>query len=221
MAAPEKVDCSKVEEVLDDLGAAQGFSTLNDKYKLATTADELTARCKEMTEAIKTLRKYNKDCYTSLTQQVMSATLRTRSQMNEKYCAPDSAEFKEAVEASKCIVDNALDKVKEAEKQSIVVPQAVFDANISDNKLRTRRSCCSVLAIEKLFLEATKDKCSKHEKLYTDYVKSYTSDSMGLICPDQDKLDCGSLEALKTEGVAPKTKFFLNPTVKLVKTLDH
>lgn len=216
------MDCSKLDEVLDDLGGAQGLTTLNDKYKLQTTSDEQVKRCQEMNDAIKTLRKYNKECYSALTQQVLSAILRTRSQMNDVRCKePSTTEFKEALEAAKCIAEQSIEKVQEAEKKTILSLQVILDSNIPDEKLRVRRSCCAVLDAKKFFLAGTKDKCSAHEKIYAEYVDSYTSEAMGLICPEADKLECDKLEVIKTEGVEPKSKFFLNPMVKLVKTLDH
>lgn len=192
---------------------------MNDKYKLATNADEFTKRCQEMSDATKQLKKYNKECYSSLTQQVFSAILRTRSQMNEEVCKPEKSA--EPLAASKCIAENALDKVKEAEKAIVLMSQVVLDSNITDEKLRLRRSCCAVQAGKTRFLEATKEKCAKHEKTYADYVDSYTSEAMGLICPDTEKLECDKLEVLKIEGVQIKSTFFLNPLLKLVKSLDH
>lgn len=194
---------------------------MNEKYKLATTADELAARCVEMAEAIKVLRKYNKECYSSLTQQVFSAILRTRSQMNTGRCAPGTPEAAEAIAGTKCIKENALESVKEAERKTVLTTQVLFDANIADDKFRMRRACCNVLANKVLFLDATKEKCGKYEKLYAEYVDSYTSEAMGLICPEADKLECDKLEPLKIDGVTPKYKFFINPMLKLVKTLDH
>lgn len=175
-----------------------------------------------MADAIKTLRKYNNQCYTSLTQQVLSAILRTRSEFNDLHCKdPASAEFKESLEAAKCAAEQAIDSVRDAEKKTIVSFQVLHEANISDDKLRVRRACCAVLESKKSFLAATKDKCSKYEKTYSNYVDSYTDEAMGLICPADEKLECEKLEAIKTDGVAPKSKFFLTPMVKLVKTLDH
>ena len=221
-AAPsDKVDCSKVDEVLDDLGSVQGMTTLNDKYKLSKTPEDLQKRCTEANEAIKTLRKYNKECFSSLTQQVLSAILRTRAQFNELYCKDSAPEYKAGLEAAKCIAENAFANVNAAEKGVILKFQAIVDANIPDDKMRTRRACCSVLETKKLFLEAIKEKCSTSEKVYSDYVDSYTSEAMGLICVEPEKLDCKSLEPLKTEGVESKSKFFLGPIVKVVKTLDH
>jgi len=220
-ASTEKVDCAEIEAVLDNLGAAQGITTLSDKYKLSTTAEEFTKRCQEMNDAVKLLRKYNKECYTSLTQQVFSAILRTRSQMNEARCKPDTPEFKETWESTKCIQENALESARSAERKTILSTQVLNDANISDEKLRVRRACCNVLDSKTFFLDATKTNCSKYEKVYSEYVDSYTSEAMGLICPEADKLDCGKLEPLKLEGVELKYKFFLNPMLKLVKTLDH
>ena len=208
--------------MLDDLGGAQALTTLNDKYKLQTSVEEHTKRCTEMTEAIKTLRKYNKECFSSLTQQVLSAILRTRSQMTEARCSdPNSAQYKEGLEAVKCIAEKSLETARVAERKTILALQVLYDKNIDNEKLRVRHSCCAVLDAKKFFLEGTKDKCSHYEKIYAEYVDSYTSEAMGLICPEADKLDCGSLEQFKTEGVELKNKFFLNPMVKLVKTLDH
>lgn len=222
LAAPEKVDCSKMDEVLDDLGGAQGLTSLNDKYKLATSADEMKKRCGEMEEAIKQLKKYNSACYSSLTQQVFSAILRTRSAMNEARCKDtESKEFKEVVEASKCANDNALESIREAERKTILSSQVLYDANIPDEKLRLKRACCAVLGSKTLFMDAIKAKCSKYETIYAEYVDSYTSEAMSLICPAEDKLECNKLEPLKLEGVATKSKFFLLPMLKLVKTLDH
>jgi len=221
-APADKVDCTKVDEVLDDLGGAQGMTTLNDKYKIPTNAEEQVKRCAEMSDAIKTLRKYNNQCFTSLTQQVLSATLRTRSEFNDLRCKDQSsAEFKAGVEAAKCAATEANENIKVAETKIIVGFETLYDANISDDKLRVRRACCAVLDAKKFFLAATKDKCSKHEKIYADYVDSYTEEAMGLICPAVDKLECDKLETIKTEGVKPKTKSFMTPMVKLVKTLDH
>lgn len=223
LAAPaDKVDCSKIEEVLDDLGGAQGMTSLNDKYKIPTTVEEQVKRCAEMTDAIKTLRKYNNQCYTSLTQQVLSAILRTRSEFNDLRCKDQSTDaFKDSLAGAKCAATDALEKIKEAENKIIVSFQTVHEASISDDKLRVRRACCAVMDAKKYFLTATKEKCAKHEKIYSDYVDSYTEEAMGLICPSSDKLDCDKLEAIKTDGVQPKTKFFLTPMVKLIKTLDH
>lgn len=221
LAAPssDKVDCSKIEEVLDDLGAAQGISVLNDKYKLASNQEELTKRCSEMTDALKQLKKYNKECYSSLTQQVFSAILRTRSQFNEDTCKPEKSA--EALGSLKCIQEHAHDKVKEAEKTIVLMSQVVLDSNIADEKLRLRRACCAVQESKAKFMKAMEEKCSSHNQIYSGYVDSYTSEAMGLICPDADKLECDKLEALKIEGVQPKSTFFLNPLLKLVKTLDH
>lgn len=194
---------------------------MNDKYKLATNDAEQTKKCAEQTEAIKTLKKYNKECYSSLTQQVFSAILRTRQEMAENYCKPGSKEFADAVQASKCIHDNALDQVKDAERQMVLQAQVIHDMNIPADDLRMRRACCAVINSKKLFLDATKSKCSAYEKAYNDYVDSYTSEAFSLICSAPEKLDCAKLDALKTDGVTPKHTFFLNPTLKLVKTLDH
>lgn len=221
-AAPsaDKVDCSKIDEVLDEMGGAQGMTFMNDKYKLATSADELTARCTEGLAALKTLKRYNKECYTSLTQQVFSAILRTRVQFNEKRCVAGSESFTEAHEGGKCLVDNSSAAVKEAERQTIVGSQVLHEMNIPEKKNRLRRSCCAVLASRTNFLEAAKTKCAKYEKLYIDYVDSYTSEAMGLICDKPEELKCSELEPLKLAGVEPKYKFFMTPTLKVVQSLD-
>ena len=197
------------------------MTTLNDKYKLSTSPEEYQKRCAEMGEAIKTLRKYNKECFSSLTQQVLSAILRTRAQFNELYCKDSAPEYKLGLEAAKCTAEQAFEKAKDAEKKIVVMFQSIVDANIPEDKMRTRRACCSVIEAKRLFLEGIKEKCSKYEKTFSEYEDSYTSEAMGLICVEPEKLDCKSLEALKTEGVEPKTKFFLAPMVKLIKTLDH
>lgn len=181
----------------------------------------MAKRCTDQKAAIQTLKKYNKECYTALTEQVFGTILRTRSAMADVYCAVDSKEFNEGIAASKCIVDNVLDAVKEAERKMIVQAQVIIDSNIPDEKLRMRRACCAVLGAKGLVLGAIKPKCSAHEKALTDYIDSYTSEAFSLICQEPDKLECGKLEPLKTEGVTPRYQFFLNPTIELVKTLDH
>lgn len=192
---------------------------MSDKYKLATTGDELAKRCTEMENAIKQLKRYNHFCFTSLTQQVFSAILRSRQAFNELQCKePKSNE--EAIKAQKCLVDNAMSQVQEAERKMIVNSQVILDSNIADNKLRMRRTCCSVIQGKKLFMDATKEKCSAHEKLYSDYVDSYTSEAFSLTCEAPEKLECDKLEALKVEGVQGRYKFFLNPVLMLAKTLD-
>lgn len=222
-AAPsDKVDCSKVEEIFEDLGGAQGMTSNNDKYKIQTTHEEQVRRCGEMAEAIKTLRKYNKECHTSLTQQVISAVLRTRSQFNEARCKdPQSAEFKESLEAAKCAAENALKTVNDAEVKTILTFQVLHDANVADEKLRVRRTCCAVLEAKKFFLMGTAEKCANYSKTYAEYVDSYTNEAMSLICPEDSKLMCQELEQIKIDGVTAKSKFFMTPMIKLIKTLDH
>lgn len=222
-AAPsDKVDCSKAEEISDDLGGAQGMTANNDKYKIHTTAEEQKKRCTEMFDAIKTLRKYNKECNSALTQQVFSAVLRTRYQFNEPRCKdPESADFKDSLEASKCAAENAIDAIRATEKKAVLQFQALYDSNIPDEKLRVRRTCCAVMEAKKGFVDSTIEKCPKHTKVYSDYVNSYTDEAMGLICPEESKLDCTGLEPIKTDGVVAKSQFFWTPLIKLVKTLDH
>lgn len=223
MAAPSDtpVDCSKLDEIIDDKGSAQSMTTLNDKYKLTTNLDDYMKKCKEIDESIKLLKEYNSKCHTSLTKQVFSAILRTRAELQTRRCAKDSQETKEASDAIACIQENAFDRVKEAEKKSILLSQVLHDANIADEKLRLRSACCGVIASKDIFMEATKEKCSKYEKAYEDYVNSYMSEAMGLICPKAEELDCGKLEKLKIDGVELKSKFFLTPMLKVVKTLDN
>lgn len=194
---------------------------MNDKYKLPTTRADHERRCEEMAAAIKLLRKYNKDCYSSLTQQVFSAMLGSRAKTNELYCKPNSDESTKAIEANKCVQEQAFAAVEDAEKRIILSSQVLLDKNIADDKLRMRNACCAVLQSKTYFIDATKTKCAKHESVYNDYVDSYTNEAMGLICPEADKLECDKLEPLKLDGVAPKSKFFLGPMLKLVKTLDH
>lgn len=220
-APADNVDCSKVDEVIEDLGGAQGITVLNPKYKLAGGVEEYTKRCKDAAEALKTLRKYNKECFSSLTQQVLSAILRTRAAFNEQKCAVGTPEFAEANEAIRCMAENSLDKAIVAEKKAVAGSEVLLEANISDEKLRLRHSCCQVIATRKMFLDVTKEKCSKYEKVYSDYADSYTSEAMSLICPEADKLECDKLEGLKIDGVEPKNKFFMTPMLKVVKTLDH
>lgn len=203
------------------MGAAQGFSALSEKYKLATNKEDFQKRCEEMSQAIKMLRKYNKDCFSSLTQQVFSAILSSRAKMNELYCKPNSEESKKAIEGNKCISEEALKPVQDAETKTIISSQVLLDKNIPDDKLRMRAACCGVATSKNYFMEATKSKCAKHEAVYSDYVDSYTSEAMGLICPELEKLECDKLEPLKLEGVQPRNKFFLNPMLKLIKSLDH
>lgn len=220
LAPADNVDCSKLDEVVDDQGAAQAWSYMNEKYPVPMNAEELTKACERSKEAIKVLRKYNKECYTALTQQVLSAVLRTRSQRIDSVCAADSAENKEELEAIKCTGEYK-DALNEIEKNAIKNFQAIGDANIADEKLRIRRTCCVVHETGKKYINATKEKCSKYTKAYTDYYDSYTSEAMGLVCPEESKLECDKLEVLKTDGVTPKTKFYLVPLMKLVQTIDH
>lgn len=222
-AAPSdaKIECASFEEVLDDLSGAQGITSLNDKYKIVTSAEEQSKRCVEARDAIKTLRAYNKQCVTSLTQQVLGAILRTRSQMIDEHCMPNSIHFAETIEGCKCIQDNALEAVKAAERKINLALQVIHESDIKDEKERLRRGCCAVLGSKAIFLEATRDKCSKHSNLYTEYVDSYTADAMSLICPSTDKLACDKLPGLSLEGVTLKSKSHLLPIYKLVKSLDH
>lgn len=210
-----------MEEVLDDLGGAQGITASNDKYKMITKIEDMPKRCADMAAAIKTLRRYNSECYSGLTQQVFSAILRTRDAMNKANCEPNSEPMKLVVEAMKCIQDEALESVRDAEKKTILASQVLHEANIEDAKMRMRRSCCAVVQSRNYFIDATKAKCGKFEKVYTSYVDSYTEEAFGLICESPEKLKCSELEQLKLDGVAPKSTFFLNPMLKLVKSLDH
>lgn len=197
------------------------MTTLNDKYKLTTNLDDYMKRCVEIEDAIKTLKLYNSKCHTALTQQVFKAILNTRSQAQVTRCKAGSPEALEVSEATACVAQNAFDAAKEAEKKTILLSQVLLDANIPDEKLRLRRACCVVIDSKTTFINATKEKCAKHQKAYEEYVDSYMQEAMGLICPEADKLECGKLEALKVDGVEPKSTFFLTPMLKVVKTLDR
>lgn len=211
-----------MDEALDEFGLAQAITTMNGKEKTLTKDEDFSKKCGEMNDAIKTLRRYNKECNSALTQQVFSAILRTRSQMIEKYCSkPSSQESKDLVVAINCVANDAFDEVTAAEKKTVVTMEALFDKNIQDEKLRVRGACCNVLSSKNNFIDATKAKCDKHKKFYDEYYESYTSEAMGLICPEADKLDCDKLETIKTDGLKPKAKFFIAPSLHLVKTLDH
>lgn len=179
------------------------------------------AKCKEIDANIRTLKEYNSKCHTSLTKQVFSAILKTRTEMQSKRCAADAPETKEASDAVKCLKENAFDKTKNAERKTILNSQILLDMNETDDKLRLKRACCGVIESRADFMDATKEKCPQHEKLYAEYVDSYMAEAMGLICPDAKDLECGKLEPLKMDGVEPKTKFFLSPMLKIVKSLDH
>lgn len=221
-AAPtDEPDCSKLDEVLDEFGGAQGITTLNPRFKLVTNREEFDKRCVEMADAIKTLRKYNKKCFSGTTQQVFSAILRTRNDMNEANCKGTEQQVQLIIDAVRCVRESALEQVQAAEKKSILLSQVLYDMNIPDDKLRLRRSCCSVLEGKEVFLGAAKDKCSKYGKIYEEYVDSYSKEAMGIVCPPAEKLECSKLEPLKIEGVENKSKFFLSPMLKLIKTLDH
>lgn len=82
-------------------------------------------------------------------------------------------------------------------------------------------ACCGVIQSKQLFMEATKEKCAKYEKTYSEYVDSYMSEAMSLICPAPEQLECDKLEVLKLEGQEPKSKFFLTPVLKVVRSLDR
>lgn len=227
MSAPlEKPDCSQFEKVLDDLGAAQAITVISDKHPLPKSLEETEKKCALSLESIRKLRMYNKECNKALTQQVFSAILRTRNQLVEDKCKdPKSAEFNAMFESIRCIHENATDAVKQAETKTVLMSQVLVEADVKDEQERIKRACCDVLASKKHFMAAIKDKCGKYEKVYSDYVDSYTSESLALICSDAEKMEkdgeCETLTPLKLDGVSLKYVSFLNPMLKIVKTLDH
>lgn len=103
-AAPtDEIDCSKIEAVFEDQGAASGVTYTNDKYVRATTKEQLEKRCPEMYSAIKTIRQYNQKCNTGLTQQVFSAGLKSKQAYVDRFCKDTSADYvTKSLAAFKC-----------------------------------------------------------------------------------------------------------------------
>lgn len=220
MAPTESVDCSKLDEVVDDLSAAQAWSFANDKYKIPTSAEGFAKSCLQSSDALKTLRKYNKQCNSALTQQVFSAVLRTRTKMMESVCKADTPENHAAVEASKCASKNG-QIFKEIETKLIADLYAVLESTISDDKERLYRACCLVNGSERKFLDVGKEKCREQQKVFADYMDSYTAEAMALVCPQGKELDCDKYAPLKSDPSTKRSLFYLLPLMKLVKSLDH
>ena len=103
-AAPaDDVDCSKIEEVFEDQGAASGVTYTNNKYVRATTREALDKRCPEMYNAVKTIKRYNQKCHTGLTQQVFSSGLKSKLEYVDKFCKDTGSEYvTKALDAFKC-----------------------------------------------------------------------------------------------------------------------
>lgn len=221
LAPVDDVDCTKLDEVLDDLGASQARTMTNDKYKVEKSSEGLVKYCDRAKDAVKTLKKYNKQCISNLTQQVVSAILRTRTQNIESICKPDSAEFKEIVEANNCTVDNA-DLANGIELKFLRDLWALIDADFKDTKEFLHRTCCLINEQQTKLVGVAKEKCPQYVKSFTEYVESYSSEAMGLVCPEAKSLECNKYEPLKTDESAKlKSSFYLLPIVKAVNKLDQ
>lgn len=90
---------------------------------------------------------------------------------------------------------------------------------------RVKRTCCSIQVAREDLIAAVKPECEKSVPLLSEYVDSYTAETLSLICPDYEKLvkdgECAKLGQLPIEGVKPKFNFMLAPMVKAVKALEH
>lgn len=106
-AAPaDEVDCSKIEDIFEEQGLASATSFSSDKYSRFTTKEEADKRCPEMTDGVKTMRRYNSKCHSGLTQQVFSATFKTRQEYIDKICKDTSGDYaKSSYESLKCLQD--------------------------------------------------------------------------------------------------------------------
>lgn len=173
------------------------------------------------------MRQLNAKCNKALTQQVLKAVIDTRSSLVAEICndAPSGDKFSQTFESAKCIKDNAFESMRAAESQVVLNTQALLDANIADEKEKLKRVCCNVLAAKKLFLDASAATCGQFRAQYAEYVDSYSSESLGLICADIDKLaeagECAKLGALSTSNAKLRSVSFLVPMLKLVRTLEH
>lgn len=174
---------------------------------------------------MKKLKIYNTKCNKALTQQVFKSVIDTRIALVEESCVPNSEKFNAVLESVKCIKTKAIEEVKLAEAKMILESQALLELKNIDDKERVKRACCNVLDGKKRFMNAIKDKCNEHATQYSNYVDSYTSESLGLICPDAEKMEkdgeCAKLTAINTDSITRKYDSFLSPMMKVIKTLDH
>lgn len=220
MASVNDVDCTKYEQVLEESGPAQAWSFMSDKYKIPTNADEFSKSCEVAFDALKIMKKYNKECAANLTKQFMGAILNTRTKYLDSCCVRDSPDNKANIATSKCAHDHS-EPFKKLEEKYIRKLNGIYDANLADSKDRIRHTCCATEQIKKDFLAAAKENCPDHEKTIESYIDSYISEALSLVCPSKEKLDCDNLESLKIDQSAPlKSAFYLKPVKLILNTLD-
>lgn len=218
LAPSDNVDCSKLDQVLDEQLLAQSITFRKDKFEFITSPETMLKYCNRANEAIKTLRRYNRECHKNLTQQIVGSMLKTRGQYVERVCKPDSDDFKKEVEGLTCAFN--IPTSLEDEQKVMRQMQAVVDANIEDDKLRARRTCCTILDCQKTSLSTYREKCPSTVESFASYLDSYTSESMSFVCQDGKNLECDKLEPLKVGSGEPKLHYLTN-VVNLIRTLDH
>lgn len=202
---------------LDRLEAAQGISVLNDNYKIALNPEDQVKRCAEMKSAINKLIVFNQRCFEGTTQAVFGALFKTRSEYINLHCKdPASSEFKEYLEAFKCIAEKSFDEVREAEKKTIESFADVLFSEGDDITDNLQHACCRVSEAKRVFVGATKEKCDEYKEAYSNYMDSYTNKSIPMLCPDE--LECDKLQALDVDRsvVRPQFKSLLMVVYRLL-----
>jgi hypothetical protein len=218
----EHVDCKQSQEILDECGLQQGFTYRFLEYGYPLNHTALLGSCKRQADALKCLKVYAK-CLPPLSRQVLLAMVSSRQRFNKKICVekPNETSSK-VVELAQCMRnDKALwDKGAQAEVNAIVTPEAIVNHKTDNVAERLKQSCCSVARARKEFMESIMPGCKQYSSAASETIDSYLADTVGIICPDFEKLrnDCERLPKL-TYAKQPNARHFIRPILNVVQTL--
>lgn len=222
MVDTEHVDCKRSNEIIDECGLQQGFSYRFPDYIYPSNHTYLLSSCKRQGDALKCLKAYAK-CLSPLPKQVLLAMVQSRQRYNKKICVekPNDASSK-LLELGQCMRnDQALmEKGTVAEVNAIIAPEALVSRKIDNVSERLKQSCCSVARSRREFMDTIVPGCKQFSPVAGDIIDSYLAETVGIICPDFEKMskECDKLPKIEWAKTA-NSRHFIRPIMNVVQTL--
>ena len=99
------------------------------------------------------------------------------------------------------------------------------EMTFKDDNEKITRMCCMLEQQKQEVASIVRPKCEKAIPFMKEFLDSYLSESLGLVCPDLKQLiksdTCNKFSPIPIEGVKSKYLFFLAPMIKILRGLEH
>lgn len=219
---PEKVDCKQGIDVIDECGLQQGFSYRFLEFAYPTNHTDLLKSCKRQAEALKCLRAYAK-CLPAMPKQVLIAMVSSRTKYNKKICSERLTEAaSKFLDLGRCMMEDnaAFEKGLEAEINSVSIPETISRTKFDQVQEQLKVSCCSVAEVRQQYMDSTNPSCKQHTGTASEVIDSYLAETVGIVCPNFEKLrnDCAKVPRLTPK--APQHRYFIKPIIDVIQTLN-